>query len=302
MKETLSFQGQDVIQITRGDASIRVAPQHGGILLDWSRRGKQIVHWPAAADWSRPTKIRGGNPVLFPFIARHYVDGVLGRWKDEAGIVRDLPMHGFAREMAYAVVETGDPFELRMRITETEKTLAFYPFPFRFELAYRLGEETLEAEFLTTNTGTTPLPYYAGHHFYFNVPHTDRGQWELELPFAKAGRRDEAGNPDLNTVPETTTLADPELVDRFQVGPLRTTFATTNRTTGERITFDLNPPANAIPWYAVTTWSETPESDFFCIEPWLGLPNAIHNGQGLRHVAPGASEKAVCLLRHSSGK
>jgi len=46
----------------------------------------------------------------------------------------------------------------------------------------------------------------------------------------------------------------------------------------------------------VTTWTEKPDSDFYCIEPWLGLPNAIHHGEGLRHVAPGATEIAVCRL------
>lgn len=53
----------------------------------------------------------------------------------------------------------------------------------------------------------------------------------------------------------------------------------------------------SIPWYAVTTWTEAADSDFFCIEPWLGLPDAIHNGLGLRWLAPGASETAALRIR-----
>ncbi len=42
----------------------------------------------------------------------------------------------------------------------------------------------------------------------------------------------------------------------------------------------------------MTTWTEAPESDFYCVEPWLGLPDAIHNGLGLRQLAPGTTETA----------
>jgi galactose mutarotase-like enzyme len=53
------------------------------------------------------------------------------------------------------------------------------------------------------------------------------------------------------------------------------------------------------PWYAVTTWTQAPESDFYCIEPWLGLPNAIHHGEGLRWLVPGAKEIATLVLNGS---
>ena len=36
------------------------------------------------------------------------------------------------------------------------------------------------------------------------------------------------------------------------------------------ITIDLQRPGS-VPWYAVTTWTETPQSDFYCVEPLLGL-------------------------------
>ncbi|SDU25634.1 Galactose mutarotase [Verrucomicrobium sp. GAS474] len=305
MKETLSFQGRNVVRLSCGTASILIAPQHGAQLLEWSFGGKQIIRWPADADWSAPTKIRGGDPILFPFIARHYVDGVLGKWKDAAGVVRDLPAHGFAREMPYEVLESIDSLELRMAITDTEATRLAYPFAFRFEVVYRLTETSLEVQFITTNTGapgSAPLPYYAGHHFYFNIPAKDRDAWEIDLPFAKAGYRGDDGNPVWNaTPPADTTLGDPDLVDRFHTGPLETTFAALDRSTGAKIAFDLNPSGNAVPWHTVTTWTEKPESDFYCIEPWLGLPNAIHHGEGLRLLAPGATEKAVCVLHYSPG-
>lgn len=62
------------------------------------------------------------------------------------------------------------------------------------------------------------------------------------------------------------------------------------------ITLELQRPGS-IQWYAVATWTERPDSDFYCIEPWLGLPDAIHNGLGLRWLMPDTSESAVLRIR-----
>jgi len=300
MKQTIRFQDQDVLLLRNGAAEARIAPQHGGRLLDWQIGGRPLIHWPEQPDWTHPTKIRGGNPVLFPFLGRHYVDGVLGRWRDGDGTVREVPMHGFARYEPFALVETADPNEVRMRLVENERTLPGYPFPFRFEVAYRLGPQSLEAEFLVTNTGTRPLPYYAGHHFYFEVDHRDRAEWRVELPFRRTVTGDPVGNMIEGPAPADTLLSAPELSDRIHVEPLASRFSLLHRPDGTGVEIDLA-PAESIPWYAVTTWTEHPDSDFYCVEPWLGLPNAIHHGQGLRRLAPGATEKAVVILRHRPG-
>lgn len=55
---------------------------------------------------------------------------------------------------------------------------------------------------------------------------------------------------------------------------------------GRRIRFELDLPGSA-PWHAVTRWSESATSDFYCVEPWVGLPDAIHHGQGLRGINQG---------------
>ena len=60
---------------------------------------------------------------------------------------------------------------------------------------------------------------------------------------------------------------------------------------GRRVVFSL--PDNAAgdaAWYAVTTWTESPAADFYCVEPWTALPDAVHNGHGLRWLKPGSRE------------
>jgi galactose mutarotase-like enzyme len=159
----------------------------------------------------------------------------------------------------------------------------------------------LEVRFETTNRGVAPLPYYAGHHFYLAIPHAQRSDWRLPLPCAAWGRqapdgsivREQAASADLR-------LDDPALVDRFQIGPATDLVSLQNTATGSRLAFELPSSGGLAPWYAVTTWTEKPDSDFYCVEPWLGLPNAIHHGAGLRHVAPGTTETASCVLDASA--
>ncbi|QGZ61075.1 aldose epimerase family protein [Paraburkholderia acidisoli] len=290
---------QDILTLTHGASTLRIAPWAGGRLLSWQLDGQPVIVWPENANWAQPARVRGGNPLLFPFLGRHFVDGKIGRWRDANGVVRDLPMHGFARDLPFAAQPDADGHGLRMTLVDTEATRVGYPFAFRFEAAYRLiDEHTLEVTLSATNTGTEPMPWYAGHHFYFALPHAQRAQTTLELPPSE--RRYQLPDGSISTpepgAPEYR-LDDASIIDRFHV--LRSTSPAPVRLhapgLGREITIDLN-CADSLPWYAVTTWTEAPDSDFYCVEPWLGLPDAIHNGLGLRWLAPGNTETATLRI------
>ena len=297
------FQDQDVIEITRGASRLLFAPQAGGRLLLWHLDGASVIHWPDAADWSRPAAVRGGNPLLFPFLGRHRVNGEIGWWKDAEGVVRAVPPHGFARDLPFAAQVSPQGNAVRMTLVDTEATRAGYPFGFRFEAAYRLVDEaTLDVDLTTTNTGTSRLPYYAGHHFYFTLPHAKRSESTLALPHTLARHQ----RPD-GSITEPVegqrryTFDDPQIHDRFHCldrepdAPVRIDIPALQRA----IEIDLRRPGSA-PWYAVTSWTEKPESDFYCVEPWLGLPDAIHNGLGLRWIEPGETETASLRISVSA--
>ena len=297
MKDTVLFQNQAVCEIRLGADRVLISPHHGARVLRWEHEGREVIRWPDDADWTQILKVRGGDPVLFPFVARHFVDGVNERWRDETGVVRTMPQHGFARDAAFEVVEASETL-LRTRLSDSAATRDFYPFSFRFEVVVILHPGSrLEIRFETANPGSVPLPYYAGHHFYLALPHGTRADWTLHLPCSAWGRQ----APDGAIVREPATrselnIADPALVDRFQIGPRTERVRLENRITGSRLIFDLPSDGDLAPWYAVTTWTEKTDSDFYCVEPWLGLPNAIHHREGLRHVAPGETETASCVL------
>jgi aldose 1-epimerase len=175
MKSPILFQNQPAFELTDATDRVIISAEHGARILQWGREGREIITWPDDADWSRILKVRGGNPVLFPFIARHFVDGKNEFWRDADGSVRPMPQHGFARDAKFSVI--GNEFDkednsLRMRLTDTEETRAIYPFAFQFDVVVTLlPQSRLSISFETTNRSDTPLPYYAGHHFYLAIPH-----------------------------------------------------------------------------------------------------------------------------------
>lgn len=294
------FQQHEIQELHAGPSIVRVAPQFGGRLLSWHLDGEPVIFWPDTADWSNLARVRGGNPLLFPFLGRHRVDGELGRWRDADGVVRDLPMHGFARDLPFSAQPSADGAAIAMTLESSDALRAGYPFEFRFEARYRLADaHTLDVALTTTNLGGTPLPYYAGHHFYFALPHGERAATTLELPPTHRCEQRPDGSI---SAPERGdaryTLDEARILDRFHCldgtpsSPVRIEMPGRGRVV--EIALDI---PGSIPWYAVTTWTEKPESDFYCVEPWLGLPDAIHNGLGLRWLAPGATETAALQIR-----
>ncbi|MDR5751095.1 MULTISPECIES: aldose epimerase [unclassified Caballeronia] len=290
---------QDIIDITRDGASISLAPQAGGRLMTWRVGGEPVIHWPATPDWSQPAKIRGGNPLLFPFLGRHFVTGEIGKWRDPDGVIHDLPTHGFARSLPFSTTKDADGHGLRMTLVDSDATRAGYPFAFRFEAAYRLVDaNTLDVELTTSNPGEVALPYYAGHHFYFHLPHDQRASSSVELP--RTEQRHQLPDGSISeAVPGAPryTLDDPSIVDRFHcfTGPSDQPVRLFMPSLKRMVSFELDQP-DSVPWYAVTTWTEADTSDFYCVEPWIGLPDAIHNGRGLRWLAPGKTESASLRL------
>lgn len=291
----MRFQGRDVVEIVVGPSQLLVDPE-GGRLLRWCYDGRAVIHWPDDADWSAPTRIRGGNPVLFPFLGRHFVDGELGFWRDAEGVVRALPMHGFARELRHEVTLAQGGCSLTLR--DTPATRAMYPFAFMFQVRYQLTPDgrALRTELITSNAGDVPLPYYAGHHFYFAIPHAERAEWVFDVDARAVLRQNADGSlRRLPAIPGPLSLADPAIVDAMHLLGSQRDVRLGNLRTGRALRIALA-QVEALPWFALTSWTESETADFYCLEPWLGVPDAIHHGEGLRWLAAGQCERAVCTI------
>lgn len=284
--------GAPPVTTLRNDrATAELAPTAGGRLMCWSIGGRPVIHWPAQPDWSLPAKIRGGNPLLFPFIARTFLDGQIGRWRGPDGVVRPAPMHGLVRTAEFSVARQ-DPGCIVMQLAWDEAMAGAFPFPFVLAVEYALRGEELSVAFTVGNTGREPMPYSLGNHFYFEVPAAERGNWVLDCPCSRWARQ--AGDGAIVPVEPPASggsLTDPALVDLFHIGPPREGVVLRHGKDGRQVRFHLpDDAAGHAAWYAVTTWTESATSDFYCVEPWSALPDAVHNGQGLRWLKPGSRE------------
>ena len=291
---------QDILEIAQDASVLRFAPQAGGRLLSWIIDGEEVIHWPEYADWSQPARIRGGNPLLFPFLGRHRVDGKIGLWRDAQGTVRELPMHGFARDLPFEAHADVHGAGLRMTLTDSDATRA----RLSVRLPLRSGvpacrRHTLDVELTTANTGddarcpTTPAITSTSR---CPTRSAARPCWNCRAPSGAISRPTARSAPAEPGEPRYT-LDEARILDRFHCldgapdQPVRLVAPGLNRA----ITIDLQRPGS-VPWYAVTTWTEAAESDFYCVEPWLGLPDAIHNGLGLRWLEPGQTETAALRI------
>jgi len=296
--DTLDYFGQRILQWRLGASTFRAWPEIGARLMDWQialagRPPRTVIHWPAKPDLAQPAKIRGGNPVLFPFAARTFDKGDLGFWRAADGVRRPMPMHGFARDGQFAL-RRADETGFTAVLQPSAAAKVAYPYEYEFSVTYAFSELSFWVHFELANHGPEPLPWCAGHHFYFRLPWHDgltRGDYALHIPAKKAFHHAADGHlePEKNFAPDAS-FADPSIVDliRCRLKSNVITFGPKNGEENLTIRHGREPVPQ--PWAAVVTWTEDEKSPFYCVEPWMGPPNAPEHKNGLHLVPPGASE------------
>ena len=133
---------------------------HGAEVKNLLRKsdGREMMWCGDPAYWGRT------SPVLFPFV---------GAVKDKTyrydGKTYTIGQHGFARDKDF-VVESQTATEIWFRLTESEDTLAIYPFRFVLRIGYRLEETKLRVMWEVMNPGEKELWFSIGAHPAFAIP------------------------------------------------------------------------------------------------------------------------------------
>ena len=297
--ETIPYQNLTLRKWTLGASSFLACPEQGARLMNWHVRMadgsfRDVIHWPEDADYGDFAKVRGGNPILFPFCARSFVKGEAARWTAPDKTTRPMPNHGFARQGTFAVEELR-PDGFTATLQPDAAAQEAYPFAYRFSVHYRFSELHLEAHLTLKNEDARPIPWSAGHHFYFTLPWHERSlreAYRIEIPARRAFRATSTGGlAEIKPAPKEATFDDPELSDRIHC-KLKFGEAIFGPKSGEedvRVSFlPIGDPPS--PWASIVTWTEGEHSPFYCVEPWMGPPNAPEHGHGLHWVNPGESE------------
>lgn len=303
--EKISFQGQTLTRWRVGNSTFLALPEKGARLMNWNvtlgdSSVRDILYWPENADLADIAKVRGGNPILFPFNGRTFDRGDIFFWRAADGVRRPMPMHGIARQGDFKVIHA-DARGFVAQLLPGEEARAAYPFDYEFVVTYRFEPLALTCEFALTNLGRQPLPWSAGHHFYFTVPWNEGGSrrdYVIRIPAGKRMRQDPTGSliagPRLGT---EESLGNPALIDTFHTALKgnEAVFGEKGRPgdVSVRIGADSVPPADAL----FVTWTLADESPFYCVEPWMGPPNAPEHKVGLHHVLPGDTQKFTVSVR-----
>ncbi len=297
--QIIDHKGIKIHQWCVGASTFRAWPEVGARLMDWSlvlagAPPRQVIHWPAEPDLSKPAKIRGGNPILFPFVARTFDKGEIGFWKAPDGQRRPMPMHGFARDGKFTLARADDTGFTAV-LEPSAAAREAYPFDYQFSVTYVFHELSFWVHLELENLSAMPIPWCAGHHFYFQLPWhkgLTRADYVLRCNARKAFHHAADGRlePEKNFSPETS-FADPGMVDLIRCKLKSNTVTFGPKNDEENITLRLGADPVPAPWASLVTWTENDASPFYCVEPWMGPPNAPEHEKGLHFVAPYSREK-----------
>lgn len=300
MMKTFEKDGQTFQQWRAGASTFTACMTHGARLMSWeldvAGARRTVIRWPENADFSKFRDIRGGNPILFPFMGRNFADGKKFFWKNPAdGIVRPMPMHGFAVDGDFEIVEATEN-SVKVKFLPSDAAREGYPFDYEFFVTYRFAELSLECEFELVNRGDVRIPWCAGHHFYFAMPWHDglsRKDYALKIDAKKFWHHASDGSLAKADAPaggNAFSFGDPAICDLLYTKLKTNRVAFGPKNGEENVVIKIGENEVPSPWTTVVTWSESETAPFYCVEPWMGAPNSTAHGNGLHFVEPYSSE------------
>ncbi len=297
--ERIPYLGHTIYKWQVGASSFLALPENGARLMNWNvtlgdGSIRDVIYWPEVENLDNIASVRGGNPILFPFSGRSYDKGEIHHWRADDGIRRPMPMHGLARQGLFRTTRL-DEGGFSAQFMPDEAAKAAYPYDYEFVVSYRFDATAVFVELQLTNHGRTPIPWSAGHHFYFTLPWSagrTRRDYVFETSATKYLQRDEQGLlRDAPRVNPRERLDNKNLIDLIHAGLRRDIFGVTESATGTRLLFRTSMAGSSSKDLALVTWTQDEKSPFYCIEPWMGPPNAAETKVGLHLVAPGQTQK-----------
>ncbi|HNX52833.1 MAG TPA: aldose 1-epimerase family protein [Pontiellaceae bacterium] len=271
--------------ITNGILNVYVK-SHGAELCSLKDSGGNELLWQAdPAVWNRHA------PVLFPIVGK-LLDG---RYTLN-GKTCELPPHGFARDMDFALIERRSS-DLVYQLLPTAETRKSYPFEFDFRIAYHLTGQTLGIRYTVKNGSKETMPFSVGAHPAFMLPGPidecfldfEKNETLYARLLSSKGLLSNETVPvlkDSNRLPLSKTLFDRDALIFLDTASDRITLGAKN--SSRRLTVEFP----GFPQLGI--WAK-PGAPFVCIEPWYGHADPeqpygdIMNKPGIRQLPAGGT-------------
>lgn len=280
--EIVKINGAKLYKWKVGPSSFLANPCEGARLMNWyismaDGMTRDIIYWPENAPYTGAKfgEVMGGNPILFPFCGANYANGKKGFWKSPEGEILPMKMHGYAIDGNFELVQSYDNGFIS-RFLPSRDAAEAYPYSYDFFVKYRFSDLSLSCELNLVNNGSVKIPWGAGIHPYFTMP------WN-----AGASRRDyriihdakKACNilEDGSFIPagvEKNCFSDPEICNRIHTN-LKTGIIKFGPKSGEEdITVKFGGGGKPDVGNCFVTWSKSEQEPYYCVEPWMSLPNS----------------------------
>lgn len=235
------------------------------------------------------------SPILFPYIAR-LTEGkyLLG------GHEYQMDIHGFAKDSVFEVEKQTED-ELVLRLIDSKKTYAQYPYHFVFKVGYRLAGKKLEVTYHVENKDTKTMYYGVGGHPGFNVPLQEGVTFEdYYLEFSGEGRaekeifsedcfvmekREDFPLEDGKRLSLRHDLFDNDAIILSNM-PKNVALRSKTGTKGVKVSYE------DMDYLGLWHWPRT-DAPYLCIEPWSSLPSRkgiiedFEKQENLKKMEPG---------------
>jgi aldose 1-epimerase len=317
-------QEGDVVRLEDRDrrTSVSIVPSIGNIAFGMSIDGQKVLRWPyASLDEFRARPGQNGIPFLAPWANRldepaFYANGRKYALDMDLGNIRGnpIPIHGFLTfndQWKVVTVQAGESsawVTSRLEFYRHPLWMKQFPFAHTIDMTYRLHDGVLQVTTKIENLSAEPMPVSIGFHPYFQLTDAKRDEWTVSVAATSQWLLAPNKIPTGETAPIEKFLPDPKAVplkdfdlDHVFGDLIRESDGRAVMTVkGKRQQLDVLLGRN---YRAVVIYSPR-ERDFICIEPMVGITDAMNLAQKglykeLQSVAPGGTWEESFWVRPS---
>lgn len=288
------MKNSPILSIQSTHSSAQLIPEYGATICSLKFDDRELLYLHDFFWDKKNDDLGGGWPFLFPVCARLSRDGKYGVYQ-YLGNYYQLPIHGFSWYLPWQVLDhQKDSVHLKLVFDET--TLKMYPFQFEIELKYFIHDRELHCQQIYRNLGDHPMPFYAGFHPYFLIP---SGVSKHQVCIEFHSRKRFIYNENLTDICQTAApFSGHHSIDEKA---LNESLSLIDDGKAARLIFpdyrlSLNANRHKKEDFPYLQLYHIPEKPFFCMEPWMGFPNALNSVTGAKWLQPGETMLANLTL------
>jgi aldose 1-epimerase len=305
----------DAVTIEAQNEAACFVPAIGCGCLSYRVGSVELIWGAPSADALAAKPHSSGIPILFPWPGR--IDRARFSWNRRLHLMpaneaaRGHAIHGLVCGRPFRLVKRG-PYYFKCELDSASDPglAAIWPYPFRLELDYEIGDG-LRLKASATNAGSAPMPFGFGTHPYFRAPLGPRStraamRIELNSPLRRilddrmipTGRNEPvSGKYDLRSGRQ---LDGESYDDIFSAPPLQADGAARARLVDPelKLAIEVKTDAGFRDWVVFAPTDRPAVS----LEPYTCTPDAFNlAGRGIdagaRELAPGATWQGAIEIR-----